>query len=155
MEIELRSMEHHRGLELRSTSTERLELISGRQRRGRGRCCWLRHYLGADALQHAEGSEPLEQKGALHLGEHSVLLRPAATGSNQGQCAAQHRHAARGQRSAQAGSGAAHGPGHRGQGQTETCASFWFASRVNDFGASARRRLRSANLRNISVTFAP
>ena len=67
--LELRSMEHHRGLELRSTSKERLEpLISGRWRRGRGRrCCCPRPYLGADALQHAENGE---QKGALHLDEH-------------------------------------------------------------------------------------
>eukprot|EP00964_Phaeocystis_antarctica_P003878 scaffold2073_cov81-Phaeocystis_antarctica.AAC.1 len=70
MELELRSVEQNHGLELRSTSTERLELISGRQQRGRGRCCWPRHYLGADIVQHAEGSEPLEQKGALHLGEY-------------------------------------------------------------------------------------
>ena len=62
MEIELRSMEHHRGLELRSTSKERLEqLIGGRRRRERGRCCWP--HLGADA--NAEGGE--EEKGTTHL----------------------------------------------------------------------------------------
>ena len=74
VELELRSMEHHHGLELRSTSTERLELFSGRQRRGRGRCCWPRYYLGADVLQHAEGGQPLEQVGALELGDRSLLL---------------------------------------------------------------------------------
>ena len=71
VELELRSMEHHRGLELRSTSKERLEqLISGRRRRGRGRkCCWPRPE-GADIVQDAENGEPLEQKGAIHLSEH-------------------------------------------------------------------------------------
>eukprot|EP00964_Phaeocystis_antarctica_P088989 scaffold56689_cov60-Phaeocystis_antarctica.AAC.3 len=43
----------------------------------RGRCttigavagrCWARHRCGADAVQHAEGGEPLEKKGAADLG---------------------------------------------------------------------------------------
>ena len=73
MELELRSVEHHHGLELRSTSTERLELISGWRRRGLGRCCWPRLYLGADAVQkNAEGGE--EEKGATHL--HDSLEVP-------------------------------------------------------------------------------
>ena len=80
VELELRSVEHHHGLELRSTSTERFELTSGRQRPGRGSTCWPRHSLGTDALQHAEGGEPLEQKGALHLGERRLLLVRARVG---------------------------------------------------------------------------
>eukprot|EP00964_Phaeocystis_antarctica_P099775 scaffold65570_cov73-Phaeocystis_antarctica.AAC.2 len=73
----------HHGLELRSKSTERLVLISGRQRRGGSvgaSTCWPRHSLGADALHHAEGDEPLEQKGALHLGEPRLLLVRARVG---------------------------------------------------------------------------
>ena len=72
MELELRSMEHHRGLELRSTSKERLEQLIGGRRRERGRCCWPRPYLGADA--NAEGGE--EEKGTTHLRQH--LDREAA-----------------------------------------------------------------------------
>ena len=60
MELELRSLEHHQSLELRSTSTERLELISGRQRRGRGRrYCWPRHHRGLELR--STSKERLEQ----------------------------------------------------------------------------------------------
>eukprot|EP00964_Phaeocystis_antarctica_P079015 scaffold49176_cov81-Phaeocystis_antarctica.AAC.2 len=119
MEIELRSMEHHRGLELCSTSTERLELISGRQRRGPPR-----HSLGTDALQHAEGGEPLEQKGALHLGEHFGSSAPCSQGRTRVnaqrstgtlRAASAVRRQAAGQRTGQA----------RGQGQTEMRSCFW------------------------------
>eukprot|EP00964_Phaeocystis_antarctica_P061652 scaffold36853_cov66-Phaeocystis_antarctica.AAC.1 len=47
-------------------------LIGGRRRRERGRCCWPRPYLGADA--NAEGGE--EEKGTTHLRQH--LDREAA-----------------------------------------------------------------------------
>ena len=120
--LELSSVEHYHGLELRITSTEHLELISGRQQRGR--CCWLRHYLGADALQHAEGSEPLEQKGALHLGEHFGSSAPCSQGRTRVnaqrstgtlRAASAVRRQAAGQRTGQA----------RGQGQTEMRSCFW------------------------------